>query len=76
MGTGPDEAKRGVLEEAKGMAKELGGEVTGNERMRQEGEAQQEKADAHRDAARAEARAEKERAQAQRHEAEQRANQQ
>ena len=73
--TGPQAAAEGVVEEVKGRAKEAVGSVLGNSDLKQEGEAQQRKADADRDVAEKEAEAEKARAEAKAHEAEQRANQ-
>lgn len=73
--TGPEAGAKGVVEEVKGRAKEAVGAVTGNEDMRREGEAQQEKADAQRDVAKKEAEAEKARATAAAREAEQRSHQ-
>lgn len=73
--TGPESGIRGVIEDVKGKAKEVAGEVTNNERLENEGQAQQKKAAAERDVARNEAEAEKARAQAEIHEAEQRAHQ-
>ena len=73
--SGPKEGLKGVVEEVKGRAKEAIGDLTGDERKQREGKAQQEKADALRDAAKNEAEAEKARAEAEAHEAAQRANQ-
>lgn len=73
--TGPRAAMEGVVEDVKGKAKEVAGEVTGNEDQAAEGRAQQRKADARRDVAEHEARAEAARGEAQAHEAEQRARQ-
>ncbi len=73
--TGPKEAAEGIVEDVKGRAKEAAGSLSGNDRLEREGEAQQAKADAQRDAARREAEAEASRAQAEAREAEQRANQ-
>ena len=73
--TGPEAAAKGVVEDVKGKAKEAAGAVTGNDRMRLEGQAQQDKAAALRDAAAKEAEAEKARAQATAAEAEQRSHQ-
>ena len=55
--SGPQEAVRGVVEDAKGKAKEAVGTVTGRDDMVREGKAQQDKAEAQRDAARNEAKA-------------------
>ena len=73
--TGPENAVEGVVEGVKGKAKEAVGAVTGNDEMRREGRAQQEKGDAQRDVARKEAEAEKARAEAKAREAEQRSHQ-
>ena len=73
--TGPEAGAKGVVEGVKGKAKEAVGAVTGNDDLRDEGEAQQRKADAERDVAKKEAEAERSRAEAEAHEAEQRAHQ-
>ena len=73
--TGPEAGVKGVVEDLKGKAKEVIGEVTNDPEKRREGQAQQDKADAQRDVAQKEAEAEKARAEAKAHEAEQRANQ-
>lgn len=65
----------GVVEDVKGKAKEAVGAVTGNDRMQEEGQAQQEKADAQRDVAKKEAQAETARAEKEEKEAEQKAAQ-
>ena len=74
--TGPEEAIRGVVEGVKGKAKEVIGTVAGRDDLVREGQAQQDKADAQRDAAKKEAEADAARAGAksaeQRQEAEQR----
>jgi uncharacterized protein YjbJ (UPF0337 family) len=72
--TGPKSAGRGIVEDVKGKAKEVAGEVTGDRTLEEEGEAQQDKASAERDVAAKEAQAEKSRAEADMHEARQRAN--
>ncbi|RFZ08507.1 CsbD-like protein [Mycobacterium marinum] len=56
--SGPQEAVEGVVEGAKGKAKEVFGAVTGRDDVKREGQAQQDKADAQRDAAKKEAEAE------------------
>jgi uncharacterized protein YjbJ (UPF0337 family) len=56
--SGPQEAVKGVVEGAKGLAKEAVGSVVGNKDLEREGEAQQDKAQAQRDAAKKEAEAE------------------
>ncbi len=53
--SGPKEAVSGVVEGVKGKAKEVGGTLTGHDDLKREGEAQQDKADAQRDAAKTEA---------------------
>jgi len=73
--SGPEAGIKGVVEGVKGKAKEAVGAVTGNDEMKREGEAQQEKADAQRDVAAKEAEAEKARATAEAREAEQRSHQ-
>ena len=56
--SGPAEGIKGVVEGAKGKAKEVIGTVTGRDDLTEEGKAQQDKADAQRDAAQKEAEAE------------------
>jgi uncharacterized protein YjbJ (UPF0337 family) len=56
--SGPEEAVKGVVEGVKGKAKEVVGAVTGRDDVRREGKAQQDKANAQRDAAKKEAEAE------------------
>jgi uncharacterized protein YjbJ (UPF0337 family) len=73
--SGPKAGVEGVAEDVKGRAKEAVGAVSGNESLTKEGQAQQDKADALRDAAAKEAEAEKARAQATAAEAEQRSHQ-
>jgi uncharacterized protein YjbJ (UPF0337 family) len=73
--TGPKAAADGVVEDIKGKAKEAAGAVTGKDRLRDEGRAQQEKAGAQRAVAAREAEADALRAEAAAHEAEQRAHQ-
>ena len=58
----PKKAVKGVVEDVKGKAKEAVGTVTGRDDMVREGKAQQDKADAQRDAAKKEAEAEAARA--------------
>lgn len=60
--SGPGEAIRGTVEGVKGKAKEVVGTVAGRDDLVREGQAQQDKAEAHRDAAQKEAEAEKARA--------------
>ena len=73
--SGPNAGAEGVAEDMKGRVKEAVGAVSGNESLTQEGQAQQDKAAALRDAAAKEAEAEKARAQAAAAEAEQRSRQ-
>jgi uncharacterized protein YjbJ (UPF0337 family) len=73
--SGPETGVEGVAEDMKGRAKEAAGAVSGNESLKQEGQAQQDKAGALRDAAAKEAEAEKARGQATAAEAEQRSHQ-
>jgi uncharacterized protein YjbJ (UPF0337 family) len=56
--TGPESGISGVVEDVKGKAKEAVGTVTGQDDLRREGAAQQDKADAERDVAKKEAEAE------------------
>ncbi|MCV7398756.1 CsbD family protein [Mycobacterium fragae] len=56
--SGPKEAVKGTVEGVKGKAKEVGGTVAGRDDLVREGRAQQDKADAERDAAKKEAQAE------------------
>jgi uncharacterized protein YjbJ (UPF0337 family) len=56
--SGPQEAVEGVVEGAKGKAKEALGAVTGRDDVKREGKAQQDKGDAQRDSAKKEAEAE------------------
>ena len=74
--TGPEEAVRGVVEGVKGKAKEVIGTVTGRDDLVREGQAQQDKADAQRDAAKKEAEADAARPGAKAAEARERAEQQ
>ena len=73
--SGPEAGAKGVVEGVKGKAKEVAGSITGKDELRNEGRAQQEKADAQRDVATKEAQADKARAEAKVHEAEQRSHQ-
>jgi uncharacterized protein YjbJ (UPF0337 family) len=73
--TGPESGVKGVVEGIKGKAKEAVGAVTGNDELKQEGAAQQDKADAQREVAVKEGEAEKARAEAAAREAEQRSHQ-
>jgi len=49
--SGPEEAVKGVVEGVKGKAKEVAGAVAGRDDLYREGKAQQDKADAQRNAA-------------------------
>jgi uncharacterized protein YjbJ (UPF0337 family) len=60
--SGPEEAIKGVVEGVKGKAKEVAGAVAGRDDLYREGQAQQDKADAQRNAAEKEAEAESARA--------------
>ena len=73
--TGPEAGAKGVVEDLKGKAKEVIGEVTGDDSKEREGRAQQEKAQSERDVAKHEAEADAARSEAAVHEAEQRAHQ-
>jgi uncharacterized protein YjbJ (UPF0337 family) len=73
--SGPKAGVDGVVEDLKGRAKEAIGAVTGNESLKGEGAAQQDKASAERDVAAKEAEADKARAEAAAAEAEQRSHQ-
>lgn len=73
--SGPEAGIKGVVEGVKGNAKEAVGTVTGNDSLKREGQAQQDKADAQREVAAKEAEAEKARAKAEADEARERAEQ-
>jgi uncharacterized protein YjbJ (UPF0337 family) len=73
--SGPQEAVEGVVEGVKGKAKEVGGALTGRDDLTREGKAQQDKAEAQRDAGKKEAEAEAARAGADAAEERQKANQ-
>ncbi|MFQ6395578.1 CsbD family protein [Nocardia sp. KC 131] len=73
--SGPREGVEGTVEGIKGRAKEAVGAVFGNDDLREEGKAQQDKAESQREAAKKEAAAEKERAEAAVDEQRQRAHQ-
>ncbi|WP_280242966.1 CsbD family protein [Nocardia abscessus] len=62
--SGPREAVEGVVEDIKGKAKETAGVITGDEDLKKEGRAQQDKAESQRDAAQKEAEAAKARSEA------------
>jgi uncharacterized protein YjbJ (UPF0337 family) len=72
--SGAKSGLRGILEGIKGKFKEASGAVTDDERLRREGRAQQDKADAEREAAKQETEAARARAEAQVHEARQEAH--
>lgn len=74
--SGPVEVIRGIVEGVLGKAKEVVGTVIGRDDLINEGEAQQDKADAQRDAGRKEAEAEKARGKAKANEQRERAEQQ
>ncbi|MCV7230474.1 microaggregate-binding protein 1 [Mycolicibacterium komossense] len=71
--SGPEEAVKGVVEDIKGKAKEVIGIVSGHDDLREEGRAQQDKAEAERNVAKKEAEAEAARAAEQAAEARQKA---
>jgi uncharacterized protein YjbJ (UPF0337 family) len=73
--SGPKAAVSGIAEDVKGKAKEAGGALIGNESMKHEGEAQQDKAEAEREVAGREAQADKARAEAKAAEADERSHQ-
>lgn len=73
--SGPQAGVEGVAEDIKGKAKEVGGTALGNDSLKREGLAQQDKAEANRDVARKEAEADAARSRAEAHEAEQRSHQ-
>lgn len=73
--SGPAEGIKGVVEDVKGKAKEAVGTVTGRGDLVNEGEAQQDKAEAQREAAKKEAQADAARAGAAAAEKRQQANQ-
>ncbi|GAA5090485.1 CsbD family protein [Nocardia iowensis] len=64
QGSGPREGVEGVVEDVKGKTKEAAGIVTGDENLKGEGRAQQDKAESEREVAQKEAAAEKARAEA------------
>ncbi|MDQ2707647.1 MAG: CsbD family protein [Actinomycetota bacterium] len=73
--SGPEAGVKGVVEDVKGKAKEGVGTVTGNDSLKREGSAQQDKAESQREVAGKEAEAEKARAKAEADEARERAEQ-
>ena len=70
-----EKGAKGFFEDAKGKAKEAVGSVLGNEDLKHEGEAQQDKAEAQRNAAKKEAEAEAARGSAEAAEERQKSNQ-
>jgi uncharacterized protein YjbJ (UPF0337 family) len=73
--SGPESAGKGIVEDVKGKAKEVIGELTGDEAKEREGRAQQDKAQSEREVAEHEAKADAARSEASVHEAEQRMHQ-
>ena len=73
--SGPEAGTKGVVEDVKGKAKEGVGTVIGNDSLKREGSAQQDKAESQREVAAKEAEAEKARAKAKADEARERAEQ-
>ena len=73
--SGPKSAAKGIVEDVKGRVKQAAGSLSGDDELRREGEAQQDKAAAQRDVARKEGEAEKARLEASAHEAEERSHQ-
>jgi uncharacterized protein YjbJ (UPF0337 family) len=73
--SGPKAGAKGIVEDIKGKAKEVAGEVTGKENLEQEGRAQQDKAANERKVAEHEAKAEAARGKADVDDARQRAAQ-
>ena len=73
--SGPESGAKGIVEDIKGKAKEVIGEVTGDDSTEREGRAQQDKAKSEREVAEHEAKAEAARSEAAVHEAEQRMHQ-
>jgi uncharacterized protein YjbJ (UPF0337 family) len=74
--SGPAEAVKGIVEDVIAKAKQVVGTVIGHDDLVAEGKAQQDKAEAQRNAAKKEAAAEKARATAKVHEAREKAEQQ
>jgi uncharacterized protein YjbJ (UPF0337 family) len=73
--SGPEAGAKGVIEDIKGKAKEAAGAVAGNDRLKDEGRAQQDKAASQREVAAKEAQADAARVKAGAYEAEEKANQ-
>jgi uncharacterized protein YjbJ (UPF0337 family) len=73
--SGPAAGAKGTTEGVKGKVKEAAGTLTGNDSLKREGKAQQDKAESQREVAQKEAAAEKARAKAAADEARERAEQ-
>jgi uncharacterized protein YjbJ (UPF0337 family) len=73
--SGPEAGAKGIIEDVKGKAKEAAGTITGNDSLKREGSAQQDKAESQREVARKEAEADAARAKAAADEARERAEQ-
>jgi uncharacterized protein YjbJ (UPF0337 family) len=73
--SGPIEFVRGIVEDALGRTKQVVGIIIGNNDLINQGKAQQDKAEAQREAGRKEAEAEKARSKAKLHESRERAQQ-
>jgi uncharacterized protein YjbJ (UPF0337 family) len=73
--SGPEAGAKGLVEDVKGKVKEGAGTLTGNDSLKREGSAQQDKAESQREVAGKEAEAEKARAKAEADESRQRAEQ-
>ncbi|RMI31261.1 microaggregate-binding protein 1 [Nocardia stercoris] len=69
--SGPRDAAEGVVEDVKGKVKDAAGTLTGNEELKREGQAQQDRAAAQREAAGKEAEAQRARGEAEVHRARQ-----
>ncbi len=74
--TGPVEFVRGIVEDVFGRSKQVIGVIIGRDDLIEEGKAQQDKAEAQRNAGRKEAEAEKARGKAKAHESRERAERQ
>jgi uncharacterized protein YjbJ (UPF0337 family) len=74
--SGPIELVRGIVEDALGKTKQVIGIIVGNDSLAEEGKAQQDKAEAQRNAGKKEAAAEKARGKAKAYEERERAEQQ
>jgi uncharacterized protein YjbJ (UPF0337 family) len=71
--SGPEAGAKGAMEDVKGKVKEAAGRLVGNDALRREGQAQQDKADSQQEVAQKETAAEKARAEAAVNEARERA---